>query len=177
MTPAPLFFAISVALLLGCGRAALPPDPPILAQRSTQELLNPSPVRELDVDHEGCFGTCPQYRVKLSDDGSWDWEGVASVSPAGRRSGRAYASRFSPLFIWLRDHPALYAASADRIRCQDCEAIEFRFTLKSGESVVVRYGMGFEGDDLWALSTIVDALIMRETSRMVNESNERRPAT
>lgn len=74
-------------------------------------------------------------------------------------------TELSPLFWWLNDHPMLYAASTSRINCVDCEEVEFRFRLKSGASVVVKSGMGFEGDDFWALSSIVDAVVGREISR------------
>src|SRR5512139_169187 len=95
----------------------------------------------------------------------------------GFHVGRAgYPTEFSPLFIWLRDHPALYAASARKVRCSDCEEIEFRFGLKSGKTIVVRYGLGFDGDDWWALSQLVEAAIRRETSRRAYTANETKPA-
>ena len=90
--------------------------------------------------------------MTLRDDGTWEWEGKDFASPTGLLKGKTYESVFSPLFRWLADHPELYAASTDRIHCNDCEVVEFRFRLNTGDSVVVRYGMGLTGDDFWALS-------------------------
>ena len=155
----------------------MPPDPPALAQhRGEAPPLNPSPVREVMVDHQGCLGRCPVYAVTLRDDGTWEWEGKDFASPTGLLKGKTYESVFSPLFRWLAEHPELYAASTDRIHCNDCEVVEFRFRLKTGESVVVRYGMGLTGDDFWALSNLVDAVIGREKSRRNSESHARSPA-
>src|SRR5262249_54769436 len=142
-----------------------------------EEVLNPSPVRELAVEHEGCFGPCATYSVKLSDDGAWEWVERATDSTTTLQTGKTYPSTFSPLFSWLKDHPALYAANANRIRCEDCEILVFRFGLKSGGSVVVRYGNGFQGDDWWALSVVVDSVVAHERSRRPNEPHDHKPAT
>src|SRR5262245_49812843 len=167
---------VGLATVCACGGPASPPDPPVFAQHGGELRLNPSPVRELRVAHRGCFGPCPIYSVKLADDGTWEWEEQAADSSIASQTGRAQLADLSPLFIWLNDHPTLYAATADSIDCNDCEVVEFRFGLKSGESVVVRCGMGFRGDDWWALSNIVDAVIAVQRSRG-HESHDRKPAT
>lgn len=98
-----------------------------------------------------------------------DLQGSATEGGAWTASrqvaGTANASEVVHLFEWLRNQPALYAASADHVRCEDCEIIEFTLELRSGERVVAECGMGFDGDDYWALSKIVDAIIEREVSR------------
>ena len=149
-----------LAAFLACGKPAALPDPPVLAQR-----MGLWPVREIQVVHQGCFGQCPTYKVKLYDDGKWEWEGIRFVSQVGQIRGKTFASDFFPLFDWLTNHPVLYTASADKIRCEDCEVVEFTFGVRSGKAVVVKYGMGFDGDDYWVLANIVDALIAREKSR------------
>jgi hypothetical protein len=159
-----------VAAFSACAQPALPPDPPSLAKHSAEESLNPSPVREIQVDHKGCFGPCPIYRFRLSDDGKWEWEGTKFVPHPGQRAGSIYSEQWSPLFIWLQSHPALYAASADRTSCCDQERVEFRFVLKSGKSVLVKYSLGFAGDDFWALSRIMDAIMERAMLREIKGS-------
>jgi len=110
------------------------------------------------------MGWCPRYRVKLADDGSWEWEGT------GRLTGKTSASRFLPLFDWLKDHPALYAASGDQTRCNDCEEIEFRFGLRSGKEIVIKYGLPSYGDEWWALSQLVEAEVTRQVTRATANS-------
>jgi hypothetical protein len=65
------------------------------------------------------------------------------------------------LFTWLRDHEALYASSADRRHGVDLEEVCFRFGLKNGQTVVIESRLAFNGDDLWALSTIADGIVLR----------------
>jgi hypothetical protein len=159
-----LWCAVIVATLFACGRPASPPDPPALAQRTSEDPFNPSAVRKLEVEHSATFGQSPTYRVSICDDGKYEYEGIEFVSQIGRRAGSTYAVEFEPLFRWLRDRPALYAANSDRTHGNDLEAVTFRFGLKSGETIVVQYSLGFQGDELWALSSIVDGLIVRALS-------------
>jgi len=173
-----LWCAIVVAMLFACGRPAAPRDPPLPAQASAVDPFNPSAVRKLEVQHAATFGPSPTYRVSICDDGNYEYEGEKFVSQIGRKVGSTYPVEFSPLFLWLRDHSELYAASSDRTHGNDLEAVTFRFSLKSGETVVVQYSLGFQGDELWALSSIVDGLIVRAlSSDEERQKHERKPAT
>ena len=166
------------ATAVACGPLATPPEPLSLGRSSLETLPNPSAVRELEVEHSANLNPWPTYRVRISDDGTYEYEGKEHVSQIGRKAGSTYPIEFSPLFVWLRDHPALYAASGDRTRGGDLEAVTFRFRLKSGETVVVEYSLGFQGDDFWALSTIVDGTVARALN-IDRESgqHERKPPT
>ncbi len=156
----------------------MPPDPPLRATASAEELLNPSVVRQLEVEHTGCFGPCPIYRVQISDDGKYEYEGKKFVARIGRTTGSVYPADVSPLFVWLRDHSKLYATDTDRRSGNDFEEVTFRFGLKSGESVVIESSLGFGGDELWALSNIVDGMIARALIwNKKNGEHEPKPAT
>ena len=156
--------------VVACRPAAPVPDPAIITEQYGTSSAQSSPVREVEVIHTGCMGWCPRYRVKLADDGSWEWDGTASIAPLGRLTGKTSASRFLPLFDWLKDHPALYAASGDQIRCDDCGEIEFRFGLRSGKEIVIKYGLPSYGDEWWALSQLVEAEVTRQVTRATANS-------
>jgi len=178
MSLKPVSCAGLVATFISCGQLSTPPEPPFLTQDSAEGLLNPSTVRELEVEHSATLGPRPSYRVRISEDGNYEYEGKEFVLQIGRKAGSTYPTEFSPLFFWLRDHPAQYAASGDRTHGADLEAVTFRFTLKSGKTVVVEYSLGFQGDDLWALSSIVDGLIARALIHDRRDGpHERKPAT
>ena len=67
----------------------------------------------------------------------------------------------SPLFAWICEHPALYAKSGGGQRGADTEELIYRFRLNDGQVVEVLSDIGFEHDDLWVLSTLVDGVIGR----------------
>jgi len=156
--------------VVACRPAAPVPDPAIITERYGTSSAKSSPVREVEVIHKGCMGLSPRYRVKLADDGRWEWEGTASIAPLGRLTGKTSASQFLALFDWLKDHPALYAASGDRTRRDDWEEIEFRFDLRSGKEIVIKCGLPSYGDEWWALSQLVEAEVTRQVTRATANS-------
>jgi hypothetical protein len=178
MTRGVTWLALAAALM-GCGRPATPPDPPLPVRAESEDDLYPSVVRELEIDHTGCFGTCPVYRVRVTNTGEVEYEGKKFVHKVGRVTASLYPVDVAPLFEWLRHHPALYGASTNHRHGEDTEEITYRFHLKNGQSVVVESDVGFSSDDLWVLSHIVDGMIGRALMRANGEEspNEPKPAT
>ena len=165
---------LSIALLgslMACAKPATPPDPPLVAQGKPNDDLYPSPVREIEIDHRGCFGSCPVYRVRITNAGEFEYEGKRFVRKAGLVTAAMYPADVTPLFAWLRDHPSLYSKSTTNRRGVDTENVIYRFLLKNGDSVVVETDLDFAGDDLWALSNIADGMAVRALMRSKDPKN------
>jgi hypothetical protein len=167
--------ALALVGLLACGRPE--PLPDVALQPQGAPGLNPSTVRELEVEHTGCFGPCSVYRVRITDSGQIEYEGKRFVRQIGRLNYSLYPATVAPLFTWLHEHAALYAASADRRHGVDLEELTIRFRLKTGQTVIIESNIGFVGDDLWALSNIVDGVVLRAMIHSKEESGEPKPAT
>ena len=164
---------------LACGRPATPPDPPLPSQTAAAPEFNPSSVRALEIEHTGCFGSCPIYRVRVTDAGELEYEGKKFVRHVGRLTATTYPSTVGPLFTWLRNHPTLYERSVVIRNGEDGEQVRYRFQLKNGETVLVESDVVFDGDEYWALSMIVDGVVTR--ALMKDDGNvaqhENKPAT
>jgi uncharacterized protein DUF6438 len=157
-------WASSVLLMsavMSCGRSEVPPDPSNVLRRVCDDPSREFPVREIEIEHTGCGGPCPEYRVRVTSDGQVEYESKKSVREAGRWESKGYPSDVAPLFAWLCEHPALYAESGEHQRGDDTEELVYRFRLSDGGVVVVQSDIGFEHDDLWILSTLVDGVIGR----------------
>ncbi len=175
MRPRSSCWVLGLLAVLACGRPESPQDAAFRTQSAPE--LNPSLVRELEIEHTGCFGPCPVYRVRINDSGQVEYEGKQFVRQVGRAGYSLHPSDVSPLFTWLRDHAKLYAASADHRHGVDAEEVTFRFHLKSGQTAVIEWMAGFVGDDLWALSNIADGIAFRALINDRENSREPKPAT
>jgi hypothetical protein len=170
---------VVIGMSLACVRPVAPPDPKLPEQNAEAPSFNPSPVRELEIEHTGCFGPCPIYQVRVTDAGELQYEGKRFVRHVGTLTASMYPADVGPLFTWLRDHPTLYQLNAVHRNGEDGEQITYRFRLKSGETVVVESDVVFDGDEFWALSSIVDGMVSRALlrSRDWATEHETRPAT
>ncbi len=175
MRPRSSSWVLGLLAVLACGRTGSPQDAAPRTQSAPQ--LNASSVRELEIEHTGCFGPCPVYRVRINDSGQVEYEGRQFIRRVGRANYSLHPMDVSPLVTWLRDHAELYAASADHRQGVDAEEVTFRFHLKRGQTVVIEWMAGFIGDDLWALSNIADDIVFRELINDRENSGEPKPAT
>jgi hypothetical protein len=160
MSP-PRLSVVLVSALIGCGRPAAPPDPPILTQQKCDDPALPFFVESVEIEHVGCPGPCPAYRVRVTSQGDFEYEGKKFVRETGYRSARGYPSDVIPLFAWLCEHPTLYAKSGGAPNGVDTEELTYRFGLRDGRTVVVQSDIGFQHDDLWVLSSLVDGVVGR----------------
>ena len=159
----PLAFSLMVVgAIVGCARPTQPPDPPILTEKKCDDPSGAFPVTEIEIEHLGCpMGECPQYRVRVTSKGEFEYEGKKFVREVGRRSVRGYASDVTSLFAWICEHPDLYANDGGEQRGDDTEGIIYRFRRGDGQTVVIRTDIGFWHDELWVLSTLVDGIAGR----------------
>jgi len=177
----PLAFSLLiVGALVSCARPALPPDPSILTQQKCDDPGAVFPVSEIEIEHTGCpLGECPEYRIRITSKGEFEYEGKKFVREIGQRSARRYAFDVTLLFAWICEHPEMYADNGGKQRGDDTEGITYRFRRADGRLVVVRTDIGFWRDDLWVLSTLVDGVAARAlaVSRDREDSHEPKPAT
>jgi hypothetical protein len=169
-----------VGALVSCARPAVPPEPPILTQQKCEDPGGVFPVSEIEIEHFGCpMGPCPEYRVRITSKGEFEYEGKKRVRQLGRQSARGYVGDVAPLFTWICEHPDLYATNGGEQRGQDTEQLTYRFRLNDGRVIVVQTDIGFEHDDLWVLSSLVDGIVSRELmeTRGDHEEHEPKPAT
>ena len=170
---------IGAALIMAaaCGRPETPVIQPPPEPASTDPLF-PSVVRQVEVEHGGCYGTCPIYRARIANTGVFEYEGKRFVPDVGLTSGTIDQFEIIGLFTWLEGHEAVYAPRPEERLIPDAEVTTYRFRIKSGSEVVFRTNADVSGD-LWVLSHLVDALIAK--ARQANEGgsneNNRKPAS
>ena len=157
-----MFSILAVSAIVACARPALPPDPQVFTQKNCDDPSAAFPVTEIEIEHLGCpLGQCPNYRVRVTSQGEFEYEGKKFVREVGQRFGRGYASDVTPLFAWICEHPNMYANSGGKQRGNDTENIIYRFRRGDGKTVVIRTDIGFWHDELWVLSTLVDGVVGR----------------
>ena len=171
--------AFSVAILLASGCGGQPTDPVLPMPPALDDPLFPSAVREVDISHDGCYGTCPVYRVRIDNAGSFDYEGKRFVRHIGLESGRLGPPETREIFSWIRAHPSVYESRPELPRATDGEVTTFRFVMKSGEPIVLKDFHGTVGSDLWVLSNLIERSIDRAwwENHQKSNSSDRLPPT
>jgi hypothetical protein len=149
-----------------------PPDP------TGTDPLFPSVVRHVEIQHEGCYGTCPIYRARVENSGTFEYEGKRFVRDIGLASGTIDRFESIGLFTWIEGHQGVYAPRPAEQLIPDAEVTTYRFLMKNGDEVTFRTNADGRGD-LWVLSHLVDALIAqaRQASEASSNGNSRKPAT
>jgi hypothetical protein len=169
------FATACLVVLAACGKPVMPPDPPRLREADPSR---PSLVQQVEVEHFGCPGSCPVYRVSVASTGTFQYEGTHFVQEIGRKSGRVYSEDRVKLFAWLDEHPEMYSVESRGVSCNDCEFLRFRFYLKDGRTLEIMSGVfpDRDEDNYWVLSSMVDGIVMRHLIKS-EVDNGQQPAT
>ena len=160
----------SVVLTVGCGSSPsgnAPPGVPSeysflysgsIATSDVAATWAGLPYDSIELERQGCFGTCPVYKVTLRKDGSSTYEGGAFVDRQGTWLGEVDIWAYGRLCYLIdelrfRELSSSYAAS-----WTDAETVKLT-VVRSGTTTPVtvsEYG-GIGPPRLWALQLAVDA--------------------
>lgn len=147
------------ATVSSCGPGPIVPSPPTpVVHSAAGDPLFPSDVRQVEIDHGGCFGTCPIYRVSIANTGLFEYEGKKFVVHVGSLAGNVGLSETIGLFSWLQDHAGVYAPHPEMAMIADAEVTTYRFLLKNGARVEFRVNDD-KDRDLWVFTRLVDGVV------------------
>ncbi len=76
---------------------------PCITRAATQDGPAPTPAPMLSMLRTTCFGMCPSYRVSLSSDGHFTFDGLANVTTKGPIGGQASPAQIAAIQAALHE--------------------------------------------------------------------------
>ena len=123
----------------------------VLSSNAPAEALDPGTVVSVRLERTACLGTCPQYSLVASRDGTLSYRGTEHVKTRGERVGAIAQKSFSQIeaavaqvkFLSFKDS---YVSKEDGCTevWTDQPSVKITLQLISGEKSVFHY-MGCQG--------------------------------
>jgi Domain of unknown function (DUF6438) len=121
--------------------------------------LGPTGVTEVALERGGCFGTCPQYTVKITSDGRVRYFGERFVSRLGAHTGHILPYRFRQLAEFIHDSGvAGFHDDYKDISVTDMETTYTLFVIDGTEKLISNYANSGPAT-LWAIEQLIDKLV------------------
>ncbi len=168
--------AAAVACSGDSNDAAPTPTPEATSRPTSTVVPTNAPVRTVDVSgvviimrRGPCFGACPQYRLTIRGDGSFDFEGIADVGLAGTASDTMPPEDIQQLVA--RFDEVRFANLDDFYRCLASDVPTTVTSISQGsgdDKSVSRCALSSAPDSLAELEDLIDDLT--DSQRWVERS-------
>lgn len=119
----------------------------------------PTGVTEIGLERGGCFGTCPQYTVRITSDGRVRYYGERYVSRLGTHTGHIPLCCFQPLAELIHDAGvAGFRDSYEDMSVTDGETTYTLFVIDGKQKLISNY-FNTGPAVLWAIEQLIDKLV------------------
>ena len=115
-------------------------------------------VTEIAMERGGCYGTCPQYAVKITSNGKVQYFGRNYVKRLGNSTGQIPMEEFRGLAEFVKDAGVAGMHDMYVNDVTDYETVYTAFTINGKQKLIMNYADSGPSS-LWAIEQLIDKLV------------------
>jgi Domain of unknown function (DUF6438) len=122
------------------------------------EKAEKSRITEITLERNGCFGTCPIYKVTLRSDNTFTYLGERNVTHVGERTGWVHFDRIAK---WIETQGFFNMKDKYAVGWADSEVVVTTAVRDGQRKTVKTHNSAEPPDELWAINAVIDGEISR----------------